>query len=67
VVQKVRYVGHIIRNDLSDDDDVCSSVANFIHKTNVLAHTFHMCKKYVKTALFRADYSFLNSPPVLQL
>ena len=52
VVKKVRYLGHIITDDLCDDDDVqrCKLYA----QANMLARKFHMCTDEVKVSLFRA-------------
>jgi len=54
VGQKVRYLGHIIRNDLSDDDDVQRQCCKLYAQANMLARKFHIRTEYVKTALFRA-------------
>ena len=58
-VNKVRYLGHIIRNDLchDDDDDVQRQCCKLYARANMLACKFHMCTEDVKTALFRAYYS----------
>jgi len=54
VVQKVRHLGHIFRNDLSDDDDVQQQCCKLYAQANMVARKFHMCTEDVKTALFRA-------------
>lgn len=53
-VNKVRFLGHIIRNALSDDDDVQHQSCKLYTQANMLARKFHMCTDDVKTALFKA-------------
>ncbi len=53
VVEKVKYLGHVIRDDLCDDD-VQRQCCKLYAQANMLAHKFHMCTDYVKTALFKA-------------
>ena len=54
VVDKVRYLGHIIRDDLSDDDDVKRQYCKLYAQANMLSRKFHMCTDDVKIALFKA-------------
>ena len=54
VVDKVRYLGHIIRDDLSDDDDVQRQYCKLYAQANMLSRKFHMCTDDVKIALFKA-------------
>lgn len=42
-VTKVRYLGHIIRDDLRDDDDVQHPCGKLYAAANVLVCKFHMC------------------------
>ena len=50
VVNKVRYLGHIFRNDLCDDDVQCQRCKLYA-QANMLAWKFHMCTDDVKTFL----------------
>ena len=54
VVNKYRYLGHIIRDDLCDDDDVQRQCRMLYGQANMLARKFHMCTNNVKIALFKA-------------
>ena len=42
VVDKVRYLGHIIRDDLSDDDDVQRQYCKLYAQANMLSRKFHV-------------------------
>ena len=53
VVNKVRYVGQINRNNLSEHHCQRQCCKLYV-QTNMLAREFHMCTDDVKTALFRA-------------
>ncbi len=54
VVNKIKYLGHIIRDDLNDDDDVQRQCYKLYGQANMLARKFYMCTVDVKIALFRA-------------
>ena len=54
VVDKVRYLGHIIRDDLSDDDDIQRQYCKLYAQANMLGRKFHMCTDDVKISLFKA-------------
>lgn len=54
VVCKVRYLGHIITDDLCDDDDIQRQCRKLYAQANMLARRFHMCTDDVKVNLFRA-------------
>ena len=51
---KVKYLGHIIRDDLRDDDDVLRQCRKLYAQANMLAQRFSKCTDDVKMALFRA-------------
>ena len=53
VVKKFKYLGHIIRDDLCDDDDVQRQCCKLYGQANMLARKFHMCTDNVKIALFK--------------
>ena len=40
---KVKYLGHIICNDMSDDDDMMRQRRQLYAQGNVLSRRFHMC------------------------
>ena len=48
---KVNYLGHIICNDMSDDDDMMRQRRQLYAQANVLSRRFHMCSLYY-SALF---------------
>ena len=52
-VKEIKYLGHIISNDLTDDADIRRQCKMLNIQGNVLLRKFHMCSMYVKLALFR--------------
>ncbi len=54
VVSKFRYLGHIIRDDLCDDDDIQRQCCKLYAQANMLARKFSKCTDDVKIALFRS-------------
>ena len=52
------YLGHIIRDDLSDEADVKSKARQLYAKRNMLRQRFHFCTAAVKNKLFT---TFLNN------
>ena len=54
VVNKVKYLGHIIRDDLNDDDDAQRQCCKSYGQANMLARKFYMCTDDVKIDLFMA-------------
>jgi len=54
VVAKAKYLGHFIRDDFCDDDDIQRQCCKLYGQANMLARKFHMCNVKVKTSLFRA-------------
>ena len=57
VVTSFSYLGHIIRNDLSDDADLKAKSRQLFAKSNTLRQKFHMCSTAVKVKLFTAYFS----------
>lgn len=51
VVSKLRYLGHIIRDD-DDDDDVQCQCYKLYTQATTLAHKVHMCADNVETSPF---------------
>ena len=54
VVSKVRYLGHMMSDDMSDDEDVKRQYCKLYAQANMLARKFYMCTDDVKVSLFRA-------------
>ena len=50
----VKYLGHYICSDLSDDQDIKRQYGRLYGHTNSLVRRFHMCSDEVKIKLFRA-------------
>ena len=55
-VAKVKYLGHVITNDMTDDADMVRQRRQlYIYALgNVLSRRFHMCSIEVKNTLFRS-------------
>ena len=49
----MKYLGHIICSDLSDDEDMMRQRRYLYAQGNVLSRSFHMCSINVKNTLFR--------------
>ena len=52
-VAKVKYLGHVITNDMIDDADMMRQRRQLYALGNVLSRRFHMCSIEVKNTLFR--------------
>ena len=55
--EKVLYLGHIIRNDLTDDEDILRQRRFIFARGNALLRKFNVCSIEVKLELFRAYFS----------
>jgi len=53
-VKTFEYLGHIITDTFSDDDDIHREVRNMFIRTNILTRRFAKCSVDVKIILFRA-------------
>ena len=53
-VTDVRYLGHMVNNKLSDDDDINREIPYLFMRTNILVRRYGKCSTNVKLALFRA-------------
>ena len=53
-VAKVKYLGHVITNDMTDDADMMRQRRQLYALGNVLSRRFHMCSIDVKNTLFRS-------------
>ena len=54
---KVKYLGHIVTKDLTDDADIQRQNRVLFSQGNVLLRKFHMCSTDVKLTLFRTHCS----------
>jgi Reverse transcriptase (RNA-dependent DNA polymerase) len=53
-VSEFKYLGHIINNELSDDNDIKREIRLLFMRTNILIRRFNKCSVYVKLSLFKA-------------
>jgi hypothetical protein len=53
-VNSFRYLGHLLRFDQSDDDDIARELRNMFVRTNILIRKFSKCSFPVKLTLFRS-------------
>jgi hypothetical protein len=53
-VESFKYLGHIIKNDLTDDLDMIKEMKGLYTRTNILIRRFHLCSNRVKVKLFKA-------------
>jgi len=51
VVEKVKYLGHIVRSDLSDNDVIQRQYCKLYAQANMLARKFGMCTEIVKNSI----------------
>jgi len=53
-VSEFKYLGHMVNNDFSDDDDVKREIRNMFMRTNMLIRRYAKCSFAVKLILFKA-------------
>ena len=53
-VKTFKYLGHIITDTFSDDDDIHREIRNMFIRTNIRTRRFSKCSADVKIILFRA-------------
>lgn len=53
-VTKIKYLGHFITNDLSDDADIQRQIRQLYAQGNCILRKFHMCSWDSKITLFRS-------------
>ena len=53
-VKKFKYLGHMINNELSDNDDMKREIRNLFMRTNILIRRYSNCSLNVKLTLFKA-------------
>ena len=51
--RSVTHLGHILTQDLSDNEDITSCQKDLCRKANCMLHTFSCCDPFTKTELFR--------------
>ena len=52
--KKVKYLGHFLTEDMTDDDDIRRQCCKMYAQANTLARRFHSCTDDVKISLFKA-------------
>ena len=62
-VSEFRYLGHIINNRLTNDDDINREIRITSTRTNVWLRRFSKCSVSVKITLFKSQVD--GRPPVL--
>jgi hypothetical protein len=53
-VSEFQYLGHMVNNDFSNDDDVKREIRNMFMRTNILIRRYAKCSFAVKLILFKA-------------
>ena len=59
---KVKYLGHVIANDMTDDADMMRQRRQLYALGNVLSMRFHMCPIEVNNTLFRSFFTPMYRP-----
>ena len=54
LTRSVTHLGHILTQDLSDNEDITSCQKDLCRKANCMLHTFSCCDPFTKTELFRS-------------
>ena len=52
--EKYKYLGDIINNNLTDDDDIARQKIYIYAQANALARKFYLCNSSIKTTLFNS-------------
>jgi len=52
-VSQFRYLGHILSDNMNDDDDIRREIKNLFVRTNVLIIRFYRCSRKLKLILFK--------------
>ena len=53
-VTEFKYLGHMIHNAFSDDNDIKREIRNLFMRTNILIRRYNKCSISVKLTLFKA-------------
>ena len=64
VCSKAKYLGHVINDQLTDDDDLYRQRRTLYAQANMLGRKFHFCSVDVKANLFRAYCTPLYTSPL---
>ena len=64
VCDKTKYLGHIITDRMTDDEDMFRQCRMLYAQANMLIRKFHFCSDEVKTMLFRAYCTPLYTAPL---
>ena len=64
VCEKTKYLGHIITDQMTDDEDMYRQRRNLYAQANMLVRKFHYCTDEVKITLFRAYCTPMYTAPL---
>ena len=64
VGEQCRYLGHILCNDMTDNEDIKRQLRSFYGKSNMILRTFGKCSYTVKLRLFM---SYCGCPYTMSL
>ena len=64
ICSKAKYLGHVITDQLSDDDDLYRQRRILYAQANMLGRKFHSCSPEMKVNLFRAYCTPLYTAPL---
>lgn len=64
VSSKTKYLGHIITDQMCDDDDIYRQRRMLYAQANMLVRKFHWCSDNVKISLFKAYCTPLYTAPL---
>jgi len=53
-INEFKYLGHIVNNDCTDDNDINREIRNLYARTNILNRRFSRCSVSVKLILFKS-------------
>ena len=53
-VMSYKYLGHVISNDMNDDEDIQKEIRNMFIRTNILFRKFSKCSLSVKKMFFKS-------------
>ena len=63
--EKVKYLGHIIYSDLSDDEDIMRQRRHLYAQGNAISRSFHMCSIAVNPLSALLPYGYITfEPPI---
>ena len=54
IVDKFKYLGHIVHHDSTDDNDIMREIRNLYSRINILNRRFQRCSVAVKLMLFKS-------------